>query len=189
MTTTATAKKTKLVTAEDLMRLSAKGFRGELIRGVLYEEMPVGRPHAKIVVKLVYLLLSFTMPRRLGTVFAADLGVWLERAPDTVRAPDVAFISAERLPLDDDSPGYSDIAPDLAVEVVSPRDSRPYIRGKARMWLDNGVRLVWAVHPRNRTVDVYVNDVPVITLAENDTLDGGEVLPGFSCRVSEIFHQ
>ena len=185
----ATTSKTKLLTADDMMRLSDKGVRGELIRGVLHEEMPIGRPHTKIVAKLVYILLSFTMPRQIGTVFAADLGVWLERNPDTVRAPDVAFISVERLPLDDDDPGYSEIAPDLAMEVASPRDSRPHIRRKALMWLENGVRLVWMVHPRSRTVDVYRKDSPVITLTEDEDIDGGDILPGFSCRVSDIFHQ
>ena len=184
-----TTAKTKLLTADDLMGLSAKGFRGELIRGVLHEEMPVGIPHAIVVATLTAMLLGFIRPRRLGTLLAGEPGIWLERAPDTVRAPDIAYISTERMPLGDAEAGYSEIVPDLAVEVVSPRDTRPSIRRKSLMWLENGVRLVWAVHPDSRTIDVYRKDAPAITLTEADTLDGGDVLSGFACRVSEILDQ
>ena len=184
-----TTQKTKLLTADDLMRLSAKGVRGELIRGVLHKTMPVGSIHAIVVATLTAILVGFIRPRRLGTILAGDPGIWLEHAPDTVRAPDIGFISVERMPMGDAEPGYSEIAPDLAVEVASPRDSRPYLRRKSFMWLENGVRLVWVADPRSRTIDVYHKGLTVITLTENDTLDGGEVLPGFSCRVSEVFHQ
>ena len=182
-----TTAKTKLLTADDLLRLDSEGVRGELIRGVLHETMPVGKIHSKVVAKLVYLLIAFVLPRRLGTVMASELGVWLERDPDTVRAPDVAYISAVRMPLDDDDPGYSDVVPDMVVEVASPSDSQREISEKARMWLGHRVRLVWAVHPNTRTIDVYRTDSALTTLSEGDTLDGGEVLPGFTCNVSDIF--
>ena len=183
MTTT----KPELLTADDLLRLSGEGVKGELIRGVLHETMSAGVNHGRIVVKLVLLLGAFVMPRRLGTLVASDTGFWLERDPDTVREPDIAYISAQRMPIDADIPGYSEIVPDLVVEVMSPSDSLREVREKALMWLEHGVRLAWVVHPSARTVDVYQPDGSTITLTDDDTLDGGDVLPGFTCEVSDVF--
>ena len=183
MTTT----ETTLLTADELLRLSDRGVRGELIRGVLCETMPAGELHGKIVMRLGGALFGFVEPRGLGTVFASDSGVWLERDPDTVREPDIAFTSAQRLPLDAWNTGYAEVVPDLVVEIASPRDSRREMRDKARMWLSHGVRLVWVVHPATRTVDVHSAGGPVTTLAENEALDGMDVLPGFSCTVQAVF--
>ncbi len=182
-----TTARTKLLTADDLARLVSQGVRGELIRGVLYETMPTGVNHARIVVKLVLLLGAFIAPRRLGTIMASDLGVVLERGPDTVREPDIAYISAERMPLGLDVPGYSELVPDLVVEVVSPNDRLSDVDEKARMWRDFGARLVWVVYPDTRSVDIYGEDGTTETLTENDILSGNNVLPGFACSVSEIF--
>ena len=183
MTTT----QTKLLTADDLMRLYSKGVRGELIRGVLCETMAVGGEHGEIVMNLGGEMRSFIKPRRLGRLAGSDAGVWLERDPDTVREPDLAFISSQKLPLNVRNPGYYEVVPDLVVEVASPSDSRREVNDKAQMWLRNGVRLTWVVHPDTRTIDVHPEDGSVSTLTENDTLDGGDVLPGFTCPVSEIF--
>ena len=185
MTTT----KSKLLTADDLLRLSSQGVRGELVRGVLHETMAAGVNHGRVVVKLVLLLGAFIMPRRLGTLLASDTGVLLERDPDTVREPDIAYISSERLPIGEDVPGYSEIVPDLVIEVVSPSNSLREVGDKALMWLEHGVRLAWIVHPVARTVDVYHPDGKILTLTENDTLDGGNVLPGFTCQVSDVFSE
>ena len=132
-------------------------------------------------------LMKFTDPRGLGTVMGADAGVRLERDPDTVREPDVAFFSAARLPLDADPPGYSEVAPDLAVEVRSPADSLRDVHDKARMWLSHGVRLVWVVDPAARSIDIHRPGEATVTLAEGGALDGGDVLPGFACEVSAVF--
>ena len=183
MTTT----ETRLLTAGDLLRRYSEGVRGELIRGVLCETMAAGELHGKIVTNLVIELGSFVKPRRLGTLLASDSGVWLERDPDTVREPDIAFTSAERLPLDAWNTGYSEVVPDLVVEIASPSDSRRGVHDKAHMWLGHGVRLVWVVHPETRTVDVYRPDAPATTLAEDGSLDGLDVLAGFTCDVSAIF--
>ena len=182
-----TTAKPKLLTADDLLRLSSKGVKGELIRGVLHETMSAGVNHGKIVVKLVLLLGAFVMPRNLGTLLASDTGILLERNPDTVREPDVAFISSEKMPIGADVPGYSEVVPDLVVGVASPSDSLAEVRRKAEMWLDHGVRLVWVAHPVTHTIDVYQANGSVIALTEDDTLDGGEVLPGFTCEVRDIF--
>jgi Uma2 family endonuclease len=111
-----TTAKNKLLTADDLLVLDSKGVKGELIRGVLHETVSAGGEHGKIVVNFAVGLGNFVKPRRLGTLFASDTGVWLERGPDTVREPDVAFVSAERLPLDARIRGYLELVPDLVVE-------------------------------------------------------------------------
>ncbi len=182
-----TAIKTNLLTADDLLRLYSEGVRGELIRGVLCETMASGQDHGKYVLNLGGELRNFVKPRRLGSLMASDSGVWLERDPDTVREPDIAFISAEKSPLGVSVPGYSVAVPDLVVEIASPSDTRREVNDKARMWHSHGVRLVWAAYPDTRTVDVHPEDGSVFTLTEDDTLDGGDVLPGFTCPVRGIF--
>ncbi len=128
---------TKLLTADDLLRLSAQGVRGELVRGMLHETMASGHRHGKIAVNIVLELGNFVGPRELGTLVASDSGVWLERGPDTVREPDVAFTSAKKIPLDAEIDGYAEVVPDLVVEIASPRDSRRWARDRAQMWLDS----------------------------------------------------
>ena len=187
--TTATATKTAsgLITADDLLRLSSDGVRGELIRGALSETMPTGREHGQIAVRLAARLHNFVEPRRLGVLTASDSGVWLEHDPDTVREPGIAFFSAEKSPLDERVTGYAQVAPDLAVEIVSPSDRPSAVNDKALMWLRYGVRLVWIVRPDERRVDVHREGHAVATLTESDALDGLDVLPGFSCPVREVF--
>ena len=187
--TTATATKTAsgLITADDLLRLSSDGVRGELIRGVLSETMPTGHEHGQIAANLTILLGVFVKPRKLGALTTSDSGVQLEHDPDTVREPDVAFFSAEKSPPDERVTGYAQVAPDLAVEIVSPSDRLPAVNDKALMWLRYGVRLVWVVRPDERRVDVHREGHPVAALTESDALDGLDALPGFSCPVREIF--
>ena len=175
------------MTAGDLLRLHGKGVRGELIRGVLHETMPTGYEHGTIVVNLSTELRNFVKPRKVGSVTASDSGVWLERDPDTVREPDIAYFSAERMPPGVRVTGYAEVAPDLAVEVVSPNNTLVEVNDKALMWLSYGVRLVWVVHPDTRTVDVYRSGHAATTLTKDDTLDGLDALPGFICGVSEVF--
>lgn len=177
----------ELLTADDLLRLHSEGVRGELIRGVLHETMASGHEHGRIVMRLGALLHNFVEPEGLGTLVGSDSGVLLEHDPDTVREPDIAFTSVERLPLDARIDGYAEVAPDLVVEIRSPSDGRREVHDKARMWLSHGVRLVWVVHPDTRTVDVHRPDQPVSTLAGDDTLDGGGVLPGFTCALGTAF--
>ena len=182
MTTTEKA----LLTADELLQLD-RDVHGELVRGVFHETMPAGGLHGKIVTNLVGELYAFVKPRRLGTLLASDSGIWLERDPDTVRAPDVAFISADRLPVDSVDPHYCAAVPNLVAEVASPRDSRPALLARARMWLGHGVTLVWVVRPPARSVDVYRPAAPAVTLSEDGSLDGLDVLPGFTCDVSTVF--
>ena len=178
---------TKRLTADDLLRLYGEGVRGELIRGELCQTMPTGQEHGEIVVNLTVLLGTYVKPRKLGRLTASDAGVWLERDPDTVREPDIAYFSAEKMPPGVRVTGYAEVAPDLVVEVASPGDSLREVNDKALMWLSYGVRLVWVVNPDARRVDMYRPGHAASTLTENDTLDGLDALPGFTCAVSEVF--
>ena len=186
-TTEIAATKPKLLTADDLLRLYSQGVRGELIRGVLYKTMPSGQEHGEIAANTVIILGGFVKPRQLGRIIASDAGVLLERDPDTVREPDVAFISYRRSPRGVRNTRYAQAIPELVVEIRSPSDGAADLAEKALMWLAHGVLIVWAVDPDTRTVDVYRAGFPVLTLADGDSLDGGDVLPGFSCAVSDIF--
>ena len=183
MTTT----KQKLLTADDLLRLDSKGIRGELIQGVLHETMSANGEHGEIVMKLGFLLGYFIIPLRLGRLSGSDSGVFLERNPDTVREPDIAFFSVETLPPDVRVRGYYEVVPDLVVEVASPSDSRREVNDKVQMWLSYGVRLVWAIYPTTRTVESHPQYGAPTLLTDIDTLDGGDVLPGFTCKLSDIF--
>ena len=149
--------------------------------------MPTGYEHGKTVANLTILLGSFVKSRKLGSLTASDSGVWLERDPDTVREPDVAYFSAEKMPPGVRVEGYAEVIPDLVVEVVSPNDSLSEVNDKALMWLSYGVRLVWVVNPSTRSVDVYREGRGAATLTENEALDGLDALPGFTCAVREVF--
>jgi len=183
----ATQSPAELVTADELLELSSRGFRGELIRGVLCEAMPPGLEHGEIATAFGAELRGFAKPRRLGRVAVGDPGIKIERDPDTVRAPDVAFFSARRLPLDQRNPGYAEVIPELVVEVKSPRDSREQLNDKAEMWLRHGVSLVWLVYPDEQAVEAHHTEQGVIRYQEADKLDGMDVLPGFRCAVSQLF--
>ena len=178
---------TKRLTAADLLRLYSEGVRGELIRGELCQTMPVGHEHGKIVVNLTVLLGTYVKSQKLGELTASDAGVWLERNPDTVREPDIAYFSAEKIPSGVRITGYVEVVPDLVVEVASPSDSLREVNDKALMWLSYGVSLVWVVNPDSRSVDVYRAGRAASTLTESNTLDGLDALPGFTCAVSEVF--
>ena len=181
------ATETKLLTADDLLRLHSEGVRGELIRGVLHETMPTGVEHGEIVMHLGRHLGNFIAPQHLGRLIGSDSGVRLQRDPDTVREPDVGFISTQRMPLGERITTYSEVVPDLVVEIVSPSDELDNVFNKARMWLSFGARLVWVVHPETRTVDVHRAGQSMESIAEDGELDGLDVLPGFRCSVAAIF--
>ena len=177
----------KLLTADDLLELYAQGVRGELIRGVLYQTVAAGIEHGEIVINFAAELRTFVRPRRLGRVVGSDAGIRLEQDPDTVREPDIAFISAERLPLEQRVSGYAEVVPDLVVEVSSPSDNTAAIYDKAQMWLRYGVGLVLIIYPNTRTILVMPAEGSARTLAEGDILDCGDILAGFSCAVRDIF--
>lgn len=129
----------------------------------------------------------FLNDANLGTVFGADAGFILARDPDTVRAPDIAFVQARRLADAAREPGYFRMAPDLAVEILSPTDGRKEALGKVEEYLAAGTTLAWLVQPRRRSVTVYRRGRQPIELHIHDNLDGEDVLPGFSMPISQVF--
>ena len=132
------------------------------------------------------LLIPFVERQQLGTV-GPEIGFRLARKPDTLRAPDIAFVAKHREPQGTAAFKYAELAPDLAVEVLSPEDSASDVLKKVEEYLAAGVRLVWIADPATRTVTVYrsLDDVRVQTVAQE--LEGGDVLPGFRVKISDIF--
>ncbi len=147
---------------------------------------PAGGEHGWLASNLNVSLGVHVKAHQLGKVFTAETGFVVSRNPDTVRAPDCAFISKDRVPHPIPKK-FVDTIPDLVVEVVSPDDSAEDVSEKVSEWLRAGVRLVWVVYPRSRTVVVHRSAKDVQILYEDDLLAGGEVVRGFELRVSEIF--
>ena len=179
--------KNKLLTAEHLLRLNSQGVKGELIDGVLHETVPEGKRHARIAARVITGLNNFVIPRRVGQVGGTDGGVLIHRDPDTVREPDVYFVSTERLHPDDQSDGYLEVVPELVVEIVSPSDSDQDVRDKTAMWLGHGVSVVLEVRPETGAIAVHRPGVSAVTLTGEDVLEVDDVLPGFNLPLSEIF--
>ena len=178
---------TKPATADELFAMPDDGFRYELVEGELIRMAPAGAEHGRVAVSITAPLFTYVKAHNLGEVFAAETGFKLRSEPDTVRAPDVAFVSKARIEEGGITESYWAGAPDLAVEVLSPSDRRPAVERKVRHWLSAGARLVWVVRPRQRTITVYQSLNDAVVLTQTDTLDGGDVLPGFQIAVAEIF--
>ncbi len=176
-----------LFTAEELLHLPTTGRRLELVKGKVYEMPPAGGRHGSVAMSIGSLLYAHVRANQLGRTFAAETGFTLRRNPDTVRAPDASFVAAGRLPEGDPPIVYIELAPDLAVEVVSPSDRSPEVRDKVEDWLRAGTRLVWVIYPATRSVTVYRSLDDIENLSEEDTLHGGEVVPGFICQIRDLF--
>ena len=179
--------KPKLMTAEELLLLPDGDMKRELVRGVLIEEMPPGDEHGALVAHIAWLFTSYCYENDYGQMRAGDSGFVLERDPDTVRGPDLAWVAPERLA----APvrGYAELAPDLVVEVRSPSDSQRHMAERAMMWLSHGVRMALVADPGPVTLTVYRPGEPPQVLGELDTFDGGDVLPGFTAPVWSFFRR
>lgn len=175
------------VTAEELLRMPDDGFRYELIEGELRRMTPAGGRHGRITMSVALALGTHVRESGLGAVYAAETGFRLATGPDTVRAPDVAFVAGERAEALRDEVGYLPGAPDLAVEVTSPSDSYGEVAEKALHWLDSGARMVLVVDPRQETVTVYRSREEIRILSGDDVLEGGGVVPRWRVRVGELF--
>lgn len=178
---------TKTMTAEELLAMPGDGYRYELIAGELIKMNPANFEHGAITHRVSLRLGVYVEREDLGILFAAETGFKIASNPDTVRAPDVAFVRKDRVSAEDYSKAYWPDAPDLVVEVVSPGNSIKQVDEKVKSWLEAGTQQVWVVNPRWRTVTVYRSSSDIATLTENDTIDGGETIPGFQCRVGEFF--
>ena len=177
------------MTAEQLFAYHAPDKRTELVRGRLVVREPAGYAHGVIAARMLAKMSAFLELDRvsrgadhpLGDLLAAEPGFTLQRAPDTVRAPDVAFVASRRRP--SNARGFAELAPDLAVEVRSPDDRTSDVLLKVADWLNAGSLLVWVIDPERRVAQVYRADGSVAALGEPDAFDGEQVLPGFRCEL------
>jgi len=176
-----------LFTADELLHMPDDGYRYELVKGELLRTAPAGSEHGVTVVDITLPLALFVKAHHLGIVFGAETGFKIACDPDTVRAPDVAFIHRDRIPGSGIPKSFWPGAPDLAAEVVSPGDTYTEVEDKVYEWLDAGTRMVIVANPRNRTLKVYRSRTEVTLLSESDELGGGDVVSGFKVAVSELF--
>ena len=174
------------MSAEELLRLHVPDKRTELIRGRLVVRDPAGARHGVVANRIAYRITAHVETHDLGRVYAAETGFKIESDPDTVRAPDVAFIAKHRLPAVEPR-GYPGWAPDLAVEVLAHDDHPADTLEKVAQWLKAGVRVVWVVDSERRTARVYRTDGTESLLGPSDALDGEQVLPGFICSLLNLW--
>lgn len=175
---------THLITADELER-DYHGVRCELVKGEIVQMAPAGAEHGDIAGHFFALIFAVVKAHKLGRVFAAETGFYLERNPDSVRAPDVAFVENSKIytwPIE----SFFEGAPTLAVEVLSPSDTAEYADEKVGEYFDAGTREVWVASPRFKTVKVYRDDQPVRTLRKDDVLTT-PLLPGFAHPISTFF--
>lgn len=186
----ATVQPKRMTAAEFEARYANREGRAELIRGEVIEMSPTTPPHGRYVMRVSLPVGQFVEEHELGEVYGAETGFIIQHADgtETVLAPDLAFIAADRLP-DEDPQGFWRIPPDLVVEVRSESESLRAMRQKAALWLEGGARLVWYVDPSRQQVSVYRADGTSQTLGVNETLSGEDVLPGFELPVHQIFRR
>jgi Uma2 family endonuclease len=187
MKTPTSSLETAFLTIEEFERLPDDGWRLELVRGQVVREPPTGFEHGGVAFRIGSLLLRFVDEHTLGMVVGTDSGFVLADEPPTVRAPDVAFVSEDRLAFDPKR--FAPLAPDLAVEVLSPSNTMSEIQEKVLDYLDAGTRLVWIADPSSRTITVYRSRDEIRLIPADGELDGGDVLPGFRCKASELFRR
>ncbi len=181
---------TTLHTVDDLLRVPDPDLPHELRRGVLQLVTPASSVHGVVSARILVALGRHVYTHDLGALFTAEAGFWLERDPDTLLCPDVAFVAKERLPAVPLEPRFLELAPDLAVEVLSPTDRPADVRAKVAVYVRLGVREVWVVDPARRTLRIHSRvgrRTSEVLLSEDDLLDGGAVVPGFRCRIAELF--
>jgi Uma2 family endonuclease len=174
-----------LLSAKEVERLSLPGKQVELVRGQLVVREPPGTWHGVIAAKLTYYLTEFVQRHGLGLVCAQDTGFKIGADPDTVRAPDVAVVRRERVGLIKRR-GYAELAPDLLAEILSPDDTPAELLAKVADWLVAGTTLVWVVDSERSEVRVYRRDGTLSILHEHESLEGEDVLPGFTCPVRHL---
>ncbi|MDQ2665831.1 MAG: Uma2 family endonuclease [Gemmatimonadota bacterium] len=160
--------------------------QGELVRGELRVTPAPGAPHGMIATNLAVFLSAHVRDLKVGWVFTGSVGYQLIDLPRTVRRPDVSFVRADRLPSEGVGPGFLKLAPDLVVEVLSPSETASALEEKLDDYRACGTSLIWVVDPQRRKVMIIASDAPPRWVREGDRLDGGAVLPGFSCGVADL---
>jgi Uma2 family endonuclease len=178
---------TQIMTADQLFQMRDDGFRHELVKGELRKMTPTGFNHGEIVMNLAAPLGTYIRNSSLGVVLGAETGFKINSDPDTVRAPDIAFVRKERVLETGRTDKFWPGAPDLAVEVLSPTDTAYEVEEKVANWLGAGTQVVWVLNPRQRTLHVHRANSPVQVLGREDFLEGQDVVPGFRINLSEVF--
>jgi Uma2 family endonuclease len=182
------AQRVHRLTADEFFDLNLLDEKTELVDGELLRMSPAGAEHGVIALRIGAWLLAFVEERELGAVCAAETGFLVHRDPDTVRAPDAAFISRERMGEGRPPKKFWPLAPDLAVEVVSPSETAEQVQDRVRQWFAAGSRAVWMLYPGNATVHAYSSPSAVRILQRGDLLTADDdLLPGFSRPVSDLF--
>ena len=176
---------THLMTAAELIALPRGQYRYELVKGELLTRSPSGEEHGAVAADVAALLWQFVKDNDLGVVYAAETGFKLESDPDTVLAPDVGFISKDRV--GHRSKGYRLGAPDLVVEVLSPSDHKKKVERKTAQWLELGAKVVWLVDPQSKTVEVHRANCETTVFRSNEELIDHDLVSGFRVLVSDIF--
>lgn len=179
---------TALMTAEELLELPhGEGFRYELINGELITMPSSGFPHGRTCARLTAPLTQFILDHGLGEVFAAETGYQLTSKPDTVLAPDISFVTKERIKETGAQQGFWPGAPDLVVEILSPSDRPSKVKAKTSRWFVGGARQVWIVDPKTCTVTIHRSSSDSITFSGSDHLEADDILPGFRLSLERIF--
>jgi Uma2 family endonuclease len=173
----------RTATEEDLLAMPKDGQKYELVDGEI-RVSPAGDRHSAVGLHLATLLFTFVREHRLGHVLGADAGFRLPSK--NVRSPDVSFVATGRFPDDRPPDDFGNVAPDLAVEILSPHDRPRHVLDKVGEYLEAGVRLIWVIDPRKRRAVVYRSLSEVTELGRDGVLDGEDVLPGFRCTLREI---
>ncbi len=159
----------------------------ELVKGrIVGRNMPTGNEHGAVELKLGSKLLFHIEVTKSGRVRSGEVGIYLKRNPDLVRAADILYISNERYAQNIGN-SYLTAIPELTVEVMSPSDAWPDVQEKLEEYFEAGVRLCWVVHPRSKKIYVYRSVTDVRILTERDELTGDDVLPGFSVKIADLF--
>jgi Uma2 family endonuclease len=177
----------RMMSADELERLPDDGQRHELVNGELSTMTPSGFDHGAVIANLTAPLVSHVRSKNLGVVVGAETGFKLTSKPDTVRAPDIAFIRRDRLPASGRPTTFWLGAPDLAVEVLSPTDTVLEIEKKVAAWLAAGAAMVWVLNPKSRTITVHRAGTRPRVLSEKETLSGEDVLADFAIPVADAF--
>ncbi len=173
------------MTAEEVERISIPGKVTELVRGRLIVREPPGTHHGALAANLTYYLADFVRRHGSGAIFAQDTGFKIGSDPDTVRAPDVAFVARERVGVIRER-GYAELAPDLLAEILSPDDRPAEVLAKVADWLAAGTKIVWVIDPDRRETRVYRRDGTLTVLGSEGSLEGEDVLPGFTAPLKDL---
>jgi Uma2 family endonuclease len=178
----------RLWTTDDYLQLPEDGRRHELQAGILIAEPQAFPRHGQIQAELTGILRDFVKPRRLGVVLT-QVGFLLSRHPDTIRAPDVAFVRRDRFDANEATRTFFRGAPDLAIEILSPSNRPGEIHAKVADYLAAGSKLVWVIDPAHDLVSAYRSLLAPRRLESSDLLSGEDVLPGFSISVAALFER